>query len=361
MTYLNKNLKVPAKDSVRYLHLKDQIISDMKGRKLKNGDKFDSQRELMKKYSLSYSTVSSALKELTDEGYIYRKHGSGTYVGHRLEKGKTCTVGVVHFMSSTEDFLTMALPSQILQGIHDELQSYNWNIMISSYNYSEPRIPAMIEDDLIDGLIFTLGIDKRLKSIVDRIDGIPFILAGNYVAGENWPSVVADNITGIRKSMEHLFALGHKNIAYMYRPCEHAGMEERFVEYKKIMIEKGLFKPELVFGAEYSHEAFAKYLSIKDKVTAICIAGDDWAAKFMKYGTEKDIKVPETVSIIGYDDIPVALEMNPPLTTVRTDRNLLGRKTVQKLKDMIENKKAHQGLSRIPSELIVRGTTAPAR
>lgn len=354
MTYLDKNLK----EATRYLKLKDQIIADMKIRDLKNGDKFDSQRDLMKKYSLSYSTVSSALKELTDEGYIYRKHGSGTYVGHRLEKGKTCTIGIVHFMSSTEDFLTMALPSQILQGIHDELQSYNWNLMISSYNYSDPVIPAMIDDGLVDGLIFTLGIDKRLKSIIDRIDGIPFILAGNYVPDEKWPAVVADNLTGIKESMEHLFNLGHRKIAYMYRPCEHAGMQERYSEYVRWMTEMGIFTPELVLNAESSGEAFEKYLAIKDKITAICIAGDDWAAKFMQYGAEKNIKVPETLSLIGYDDLPVALETNPPTTTVRTDRNILGRTTVRMLKNIIEKKEKNPGLLRIKSELIVRGTTA---
>ena len=355
MSYSNK------KTDLRYLQLKNWIIAEIKRGNLKEGNKLSTQRELMDKYSLSYSTVATALRELTEEKYIYRKHGSGTFVGSRLDKGKIYTIGVMHFLFASEDFLTMPVPAQMLQGIYDEVQSLGWNMMISSYNYEKPEIPMIIENNLVDGLIFTIGLDKRVKNVVEKIKGIPFVLAGNYVNGENWPAIVPDNVQGIKISIEHLLMLGHKNIAYIQIRSEHAGYLEKYAEYEKILRRQNFFRPEFVITANSFQEAFNKITPLLNKITAICFAGDDWYPDFMEYGKQYKIKVPEDISIIGFDDVPLAAKSNPPLTTVRIDRNLLGRTAVRELHKMMVDRIEKPEIIRIPVKLMVRGTTGKVK
>jgi LacI family transcriptional regulator len=164
--------------------------------------------------------------------------------------------------------------------------------------------------------------------------------------------------------VEHLTQLGHRRIATITGMLESRPGSDRLRGYRAAVQAAGLaYRDEYVaygdFYVESGRAGAARLLSLPEPPTAIFAAADMMAIGAVRAAAELGLRVPQDVSIVGFDDIQLAPHLNPPLTTLRQDKLGLGVAAGEALLARINGDDARSTLRTLPVELVARGSTAP--
>jgi len=231
---------------------------------------------------------------------------------------------------------------------------------------SLPPIPGgyrrLLQSRRVDGLVVSgpLADDNELRRILD--DGFPIVLQG-HVATLNSPSVDVDNVAGARAAVGHLLEQGHTSIALITNaPLKYTSAAERLAGYQQALAEHGVeFDGRLVaegaFVAQSGFEAMASLLE-KRPFTAAFVASDVLALGAMGAIRARGLRIPTDVSLVGFDDIPLAAYFDPPLTTVSIPAYELGRTAGNLLLAQIRGEPVPQR-TLLDTELMVRESVGP--
>ncbi len=195
-----------------------------------------------------------------------------------------------------------------------------------------------------------------------RTARIPTVLYDNDIE-ENplMASVGCDNRGGMEEAVRHLYALGHRRIGLLFGPLDSYVLKERYDAFLSAMGKYGLEVDEGLIGVGYFvAESTRKYLPklIERGATALLCSDDSRAMAAYTECHDRRLRIPRDVSIIGFDDQPIAAYMNPALTTVRQDRLALGKCGYYALCCLLNGMDIHSIVLRAP--LVVRGSTGPA-
>jgi LacI family transcriptional regulator len=172
-----------------------------------------------------------------------------------------------------------------------------------------------------------------------------------------------DNIDGAKHAVEHLIGLGHRDIAFISGPTNHADARERLGGYMAALGAKAHRDPRLIVDADYQeqggYEATLRLLASGVRFTAILAANDQMAFGVRLALHEQGLRVPEDVSLVGFDDLYFSRYLTPPLTTVHHSAQDLGRRASEALKELVLGERpGHQLLQ---TELVIRQSTGPAK
>jgi len=192
------------------------------------------------------------------------------------------------------------------------------------------------------------------------------LFACEWVEGTDFPSVRSENGRGTREAVNHLYSLGHRKIAHVTGPegnvLVHTRRDAFVAEIGTLKLE---LKPEWIIIGDFSLAsgcAAAKvWLALDDRPTAVFCASDQLAIGFIAELSRHGLKVPYDVSVIGFDDIDLAEQFIPPLTSIRQNRLLLGETAASMLMERIESPDGHSQdhAAAVPVSLIIRESTAP--
>ncbi|HEX7299462.1 MAG TPA: LacI family DNA-binding transcriptional regulator [Solirubrobacteraceae bacterium] len=193
-------------------------------------------------------------------------------------------------------------------------------------------------------------------------EGVPCVLINRRTV-DGSPSVAADDEGGARAATEHLQELGHTRIGFIGGKRGVSTAEARLAGYRATMAAAALDVDERLirgerFGTGPAREAAESLLALNDPPTAIVVVDDMMALAVQRVLRERGLRVPEDVSVTGFNDLPVAALAEPPLTTVATQPDRMGELGASVLLDHL----AHGAELRselIPATLVVRGSTAP--
>jgi LacI family transcriptional regulator len=186
------------------------------------------------------------------------------------------------------------------------------------------------------------------------------------LVGPKTEYVISDNLAGIAVAMRHLHDLGHRRIATITGLLDKRTGADRLRAYRNEMQALGLaYRDEYVaygdFYVESGHRAMARLLDLDEPPTAVVAASDLMALGAIRAVAEAGRRVPQDVSIVGFDDIQLAGHVHPPLTTLRQDKAGLGAAAGRALMALIDGETDLPQAVTLPVELIVRGsTTAPS-
>ena len=177
------------------------------------------------------------------------------------------------------------------------------------------------------------------------------------------PSVGATNWAGGLAATEHLLALGHRRIATIAGPDDYLCSRARTDGYRSALDRAGIrFDPELVRNGDFQHEAgFAcggALLDLPEPPTAIFAGSDQQAFGLYEAARQRGLRVPQDISVVGFDDLPISRWVPPPLTTVRQPLAEMGQAAARMLGDLIEGVPLHSGRVELSTELIIRESTA---
>lgn len=221
-------------------------------------------------------------------------------------------------------------------------------------------------DGRSDGLIVVTppSASPIVSALKER--GVPFAVVAGGRQEAAVSSVNLDNAGAIRQAVRHLVELGHRDIAFVEGTPGESDTEERLRAFLDAMDEVGLPHPierivAASFNEQIAYEAAGRLLHLPSLPTAVVCSNDQIAAGVIRRLSEEGLKVPRDISVVGFDDLPFATQMNPPLTTVRQPIAQIGRRAVELLLRMIEGESEPGEKIIVPSELVVRQSTAKPR
>ena len=209
----------------------------------------------------------------------------------------------------------------------------------------------------VDGAIF-LGFSKDTPNLADFLkEEIPAVFIDTNITAKRVSYVTSTNVLGAGQAVNYLYQLGHQKIGFIRGIKGQSTAQERIKGFKQALVEKGLrYNQDWVISGSYSREhgywAMNKILENKSIPTAI-FCQDLIAFGAYKAVKEHGLKIPEDISIIGFDDIDMCSYVNPPLTTIRQDRYRMGRAVGTLLLDIIDFNDDISPI-RVPTEIVER-------
>ncbi len=207
---------------------------------------------------------------------------------------------------------------------------------------------AIVEVHLLDAATVTLP--PRAEVVVVDSD-----------AGDRYSVVDTDQAEGARQAVRHLLDLGHRTVWHVAGPAESFAAEHRTRTWREELERAGCPVPELLRGdwsAESGYHAAQRLLGEPD-CTAVFAANDEMALGVLRALHEDGRRVPQDVSVVGFDDISPSACFVPPLTTVHQDFAEVGRRCVDQALRQIRGEPVAHGTSLVPTHLVVRESTAP--
>ncbi len=274
-----------------------------------------------------------------------------------LASGRTNVIGVVIPASVTVIFTDPYFP-QLLQGVSAVCNTREYSVMLwlSEPEYERRMISRILHNGLVDGvLVASIPMnDPIIESIVES--KMPYILIGRHPsAAVNYLDV--DNVQSSRKATMHLVRLGYKRIATITGIQNQISGYDRYQGYLKALQDSNFpSRPELVAEGDFTEEGGYKAMMrlLKYKPDAVFVASDTMAYGAMRALREANLRIPEDVAIVGFDDLPNSSKTIPPLTTIRQMPSMMGSRAVEFLINAIESGvKSTQGII-MDTELVVR-------
>ncbi|GGE51573.1 LacI family transcriptional regulator [Pullulanibacillus camelliae] len=222
----------------------------------------------------------------------------------------------------------------------------------------------LFQSDRVDGVILLTPVNEAVDSEVLKAKGIPFILLDHQNEYVNAPSIVVNNFKGGYEATQHLIQLGHRNIAHISGPDIYLSSKERRRGYLAAIRDAGVQGGQLQkshFSIRGGFEATRKWLKDGKMPTAIFAADDFIALGAIHALHDRGWRVPEDISVVGFDDQSFAAEIHPRLTTVKQPEEEIGEKAVLHLLSLINHTIAEPESIRecLNPHLIIRESTAP--
>jgi DNA-binding LacI/PurR family transcriptional regulator len=290
-------------------------------------------------------------------------------IARNLKTGRQGCIGVVVESSQCSWF------TQVLGGIEEALADKTVSALLGSLNlrgsYDASTIERWIADRRVDGLIFA-RCTRREESLVTqaRDAQIPMVFVApdeNFAAG---PVFVARNREAARTLTEHLLALGHRRFAFLGGPDRSVDAIERLNGLREALSarEVELEAEHVLFGETYPQRGVAAYaeqwqaMPRAEAPTAVMCGNDTLAIEFLRAILQHGVRVPEEVSVVGFDGVPEGALYWPGLTTAKQPSQALGSAACRALMQMIDTPDAaNPERVDLPAELIVRESSGPAK
>ncbi|MDN4478685.1 LacI family DNA-binding transcriptional regulator [Demequina sp. SYSU T00039] len=277
-----------------------------------------------------------------------------------LRSGSFETIGVIaHRLARTGESRTV---EGVVRAAHERGHTVTLLDLESTAHEDVSAAAMRLSHQAIDGLII-IRAETADASQVALPSTLPVVVADAGFGGD-LPMVGGDHATGARAAVEHLLALGHRTVHHVAGPVGSIPAQARLEAWRAVLGEHGIVPPEPVRGdwTSASGEAVGAALAARSEATAVFCANDEMAAGLMLALTRAGRRVPEDVSVVGFDDIPLAGYLTTPLTTVRQPFAEIGALLVDRLMARIEDPAAAPGGAvLVPCELVVRESTAPPR
>ena len=281
-------------------------------------------------------------------------------VARSLVTQKTMTIGVV--------VTTIADPfvGEVVSGIEELANDRGYLVILANSSYDparEIRVVQSFQEHRVDGILVTSSRVGSLYLPMLSQMKVPIVLINNEHAGEFVHSVMIDNIGAGRLAVEHLIGLGHQRIAYLGDLLGYQSDTERYTGYRQALAAANCpFLAEwLVQGdglPEGGRLAVEKLLALADPPTAVFCFNDQSAVGVLSGLHARGLRVPDDISVVGFDDLALASYTDPPLTTIRQPKHLMGRMAMEMLLDLLDKPPRQTGL-KVQGELIIRKSSAP--
>jgi LacI family transcriptional regulator len=283
--------------------------------------------------------------------------GALQYVPHAgarsLSTRSTRTIGVVLPDLHGEFF------SEVIRGIDSAARDSGYHLLLSGSHADRDEMRAVVQAvrGLVDGLII-MSPDLDPNALCDELPaGIPAVLLNAKADGR--PSITIDNAGGARDVVRHLAALGHERIAFITGPARNNDAEQRRRGFRAGVKTRGVEAIEIAgdFTEESGYEAARQIAALEPRPTAVFAANDSMAIGALSGFRDAGLRVPDEMALVGFDDVPIARFLDPPLTTVKVPIAELGRRGLLLL---IGEPSAHSP-ARLETSLVVRRSCGAER
>jgi LacI family transcriptional regulator len=304
-----------------------------------------------------HETRERVLQAMQELGFVANRQARS------LAGGRSNTMGVL-----VPDLGTGYI-GEIIRGIDAELSLTDLDLVLYTTHRTatkEANYVANLAKGMVDGLLLVLP-----RSPIDFIGTLterkfPFVLIDHQGTGKDCPAVGATNWQGAYNATEYLIELGHKRIGFITGSMDLGCAVERLEGYRSALRTYHIpDAPELIYeGTFFQPDGYAGASALLDlpvPPTAIFASNDVMAMGVMDSVRTRGLRIPDDVSIVGFDDIPQASLVRPALTTVNQPLEKMGRVAAQRLIDLLHQPEKEVGRIELPTRLVVRDSCSPPR
>jgi len=324
---------------------------------------------------LSVSTVSKALNDYPDIAPQTRQLVKETArrMGYRasaaarsLRTRRTNTIGLIFCI--IDRHLTDPYYLDLLASIGEECSRQGFDLLLSvcpARRLERSAYERMVDGKRVDGMILT-GTrhgDGRIAYLVER--GFPFVSLGRSERDGDFPYVDVDGAKGINDGVQHLIDQGYRRIGFVGLPAELVCAGHRFQGYQTTLEKNGLaLDPRLVthcdcLTQEAGYRAMQRLLQLDEPPDAACVCSDVMALGAMGAVQERGLAMGRDFGIVGFDDIPMAAQVQPPLTSIRQPIYEVGTRLCRMLIKVVEGEPLAESHVILGPTLVIRESSGP--
>lgn len=325
-------------------------------------------REVARLAGVSVATVSRTLKnpERVLPQTRDRVNAAVDQAGYRPN------LMAVQFRSRRTGNLVILVPAiantffaRVISGAQQAAQSAGYRLLLcdtQGREAIEQEFAALVYAHQADGVI-QLRASDPFQSLPAGTEALPLVNACEVIKGARHPTISLDNRAAAQAMTEHLIGLGHRRIGIIKGPRSSPLTLDRVAGYQDALREAGIaLDPTLVCHGDFTlkagYDGAGAMLTRAERPSALFCENDEMAIGALTRIKQMGLRVPEDISLVGFDDIPFAAYCDPPLTTISQPAEAFGQKAVQMLIALIEKKPLAERHVQLPFELTVRGSTA---
>ncbi len=302
------------------------------------------------RYGVSQDTYDKVMGVVGELGY------ETSLVASSLRRRSTNVIGIL--VPEFEPFSVELLKgiSAAAEGTGYELLAYSGNLDHNQVGW-ERRSLSRLAGTLIDGAVVV----APSVTVVDA--PIPVVAVDPHTGRSGTSTIEVDNVGGARAATEYLIGLGHRRIAHVRGREDLVSATLREQGYREALAAAGIpFDPSLVrvggYRAAETTDAARELLALPERPTAIFSANDLSAIRVLEIAAQLGLRVPEDLSVVGFDNVPEAINATPPLTTVAQPLHEMGAEAVRLLLGLLSGELTEEHLH-VPATLVVRGSATP--
>ena len=332
-------------------------------------------KDIAKKAGVSHTTVSRALRgsPLISDETTKRIQATARNLGYfpstaarSLKTNRSQAIGVI--VSNIDD----PYFSEILQGIEEIAQANNYSLFMAASQHDSAREASIVQamrQHRVDGVIICSTTFSDEQSQHFSKYGVPIVVVNNQAVEDYRYSIYHDDVDGSRQLTKYLIALGHRKIAYLGNSNSGRTTQDRLAGFRQEMETAGLPTSEdyvyEIPGSEpeKSVSAVDYFFSLHERPTAIVCFNDMIAIGMLKGLNERGVRVPQEISITGFDNIVFSNYTNPPLTTIDQPKRFIGQKAAELILSLLNTTSKisvpEQKIQILKGKLLVRASTAP--
>jgi LacI family transcriptional regulator len=281
----------------------------------------------------------------------------------RLASGRAYVLGLV-FHNAAWNYINV-----VQRGLLEECREEGYGMLMNPCDIERPadqeEILRVAAQQTVDGFIFTPPCDN-IRSLLERLQtqGVPFVRIAPSDREGALPYVAPDDRQGGYHVTEHLLSLGHERIGFVMGHSEHQASHDRLAGFQDALAAHHVpFDPHLVAQGDFHFESGLScgrvLLEMDPRPTAIFACNDDMAAGVLTVAHQLGIPVPQSLSVAGFDDVPLAQQVWPSLTTVRQPTYEMARLAAQVLLRLFKGESLEAAHQVLPTRLVTRGSTGP--
>jgi LacI family transcriptional regulator, galactose operon repressor len=318
-------------------------------------------RDIARLAGVSTATVSRVLNQKPDVDPETRERVMDVVNAHHYVPNMTASSlagGRSRLLGVLVPSLTWPLMPSIMQGIAEVIEQTTYELVLYSISHRTDRsalIDRILATRLIDGLIAVYPDGEARAETADRGDrdasrhlvelyeqGFPVVILDDQsLPLGSTPWVGPDNRVGAFAAVGHLVSLGHRRIAHVQGPLEYQCSHDRYAGYTQALERAGTrVAPELVVRGDFTtpagYAAAMRLLDLADRPTAVFAANDQMAYGVLAAAKERGLRLPEELSVIGFDDTVLSAHVRPALTTVRQPFDEMGRRAAELLLALVD-------------------------
>jgi len=373
-----------------YQQIADHLLERIEQNVLRPGDRIPTEQEISDAFGVSRITAVRAVKELETKGLVSRQKGKGSFVRSQTSwqsngaPGQT-RLSVISLVLPFQEMLALG----VLVGVEQIVKKEGYHTSFRNSTASIGHEREILEEDSTQGpggmIVYPCSSISNIgtfSSLVVR--RFPLVIIDRRLRGLETPFVAVDNARGAYEATRHLLDLGHRDIAFVADSAVSIDSEvERFRGYCRALVEERIaLRDELVFdrfgeppnvGSDAQPEPFSfapsdetrrivdALFGLSSPPTAIVCVNDAQAVGITRCAIERGLKIPEDLSVVGFDNLPFSEHFAVPLTTVEQPFRLIGERAASMLMRRIADPSAPYESEILQPRLIVRDSTARPR
>lgn len=334
----------------------------IRGKKMKKDSLFPPEEKLSSEFNVSRGTIRRAISDLVNQGVLYRISGKGTFLNDGILSSQKIAILSPWNISEKNEIDQSTYESILFRGCYKSIAPAGYAIILKKF--TEGQIHQLSSTREVIGLIIMnpRTSEQHLLKRLLRLS-IPSIVVGADLKGIDINYIATDNTDGIQKAVDYLISLGHERIAFIGAAPEEFDTQDRFEAFDKICKTKKISRSSniIIQGEDWKKgvdEIFSEWQRKNFFPSAVIAGGFEIALMVMEAAHNFSKKIPDDISLVGFDDFLTASYLSPPLTTICQPLYEIAKEAVEFLLKKVNSfDKQNVRLQKLfPTQLIVRSS-----